>query len=293
MEIILHFLFLGSFFVIQNNSIEHSAIVTETSESKNFIKSTHGCIFSKDNFCFSEWEKGEKIDLWDDLSLGLSARYISLNLGEEIIESQDFNDYLAPSAMSTIWYWDFLDMVCVDNPGCDFDEAVKKYPEILKKIIQKSLKENIFYRVNSERIAELSNSPKDIAIVGTWFYEYYGNLYVFDVKSKQFLTTTRTDRLNYIYKTDDFIVIQEGKWGFGDENAELFFFFKNGSALKIHDPSEGDIILKSVKIDENKNVNFVYQCDKDDSESVEKCENQEKEIKITKTFEQLFLLSEK
>lgn len=63
MEIILHFLFLGSFFVIQNNSIEHSAIVAETSESKNFIKSTHGCIFSKDNFCFSEWEKGEKIDL--------------------------------------------------------------------------------------------------------------------------------------------------------------------------------------------------------------------------------------
>lgn len=276
------------------NSIQTEVQKTENMEkeekTENNSQAEDDCVFLKDNFCFSEWENNEKIDLWDDLSLQLSKKYVNLYLWDKYIESQAFNDFVE-GASATMWYWDFLDEVCDDNPWCDFDEVAKQYPEILKKIIQQSLKEKIFYRVNSEWMTELSNSPKDIAIVGSWFYEYYGDLYVFDVKNKQFLTTTQTDRLDYVYKNDDFIVIQEGEWGFGDENVELTFFFKNGSTAKINDPSEGKITLKSVKIDENKNVNFVYQCNKDSAENVEKCEKQEKEVIFNKKLEDLFLSS--
>lgn len=283
--------------ISQNNEnsmqmeVQKAEYMEKEEKTENNSQAKNDCVFLKDNFCFLEWEKGEKIDLGNAISLQLSKSHVDLYLEDRIIESQDFNDYLPPSVMSTMWYWDFLDEVCANNPWCDFDEAAKQYPEILKKIVQKSLEEKVFYRVNSERMVELTNLPKDIAIVGSWFYEYYGDLYVFDVKNKQFLTTTRTDRLDYVYKDDDFIVIQEGEWGFGDENTELTFFFKNGSTTKINDPSEGKITLKSVKIDENKNVNFVYQCNKDSAENAEKCEKQEKEVIFNKKFEDLFLSS--
>lgn len=97
------------------------------------------------------------------------------------------------------------------------------------------------------------------------------------------MTSTVND-LHYIYKTDDFVVIQEFPMVYSGESG-LTFFFNNGSTIKIPNLAEGK--MKSVKIDGNK-VNFTFNCGISDEE----CKNQGNEIKITKTFEELFGLSE-
>lgn len=66
----------------------------------------------------------------------------------------------------------------------------------------------------------------------------------------------------------------------------IYFFFNNGSTIKI--PNLAERKIKSVKIDGNK-VHFTFNCEMSDEE----CKNQGNEIKITKTLEELFGLSEK
>lgn len=83
---------------------------------------------------------------------------------------------------------------------------------------------------------------------------------MFDVKNKKLLSETSTNDLDYIYKTDDFIAIQEFPHFYDGDKATISFFFNNDSVIKIPDPNEVLDSLKSVKIDKNNTVHFIYHC---------------------------------
>lgn len=163
--------------VSQNNETTAQAKSQKEKETEeDSSQSANDCVFSEDNFCFSEWKDHPKVDLGDGVFLELAPTYVSLHIGDKYIDSIDFEDYKM-GAMATIWAYDFDQLICEkfykndENCRMDNKDWETEYPELLRESIKKSFQERLFFRIEDKHMSEFTNAPKDIAIVRSSVYE--------------------------------------------------------------------------------------------------------------------------
>lgn len=160
--------------VSQNDETTAQAKSQKEEETEdNSPQTNDDCVFSGNNFCFSEWKDYPKVDLGDGVFLELSEEYVSLYIGEEGVDSIHFRDFFRGMG-GILWYGNMDFNKCEAELGKKETEdwrIEERCPQLFQETVKNAIKEKIFYRWKEEDLKDITNTVKDIAVVSIWVYE--------------------------------------------------------------------------------------------------------------------------
>lgn len=182
--------------VSQNNEVTAQVETQKEKETEeDSSQSADDCVFSRNNFCFSEWENWEKrpkVDLGGGVFLELSEEYVSLNIGEEEVDSVHFRDFFR-GVGNALWYDDMDFEKCEaelgkkEKEGGGIEHIEERCPQLFRETVKNAVKNNLYYRVSDEWAKEATNAPDDILFIAGWVYEFSAPVYIFDKREQRFL----------------------------------------------------------------------------------------------------------